>query len=91
MHALVAARAAVDERNDDGRTAAMCAAANGHAAALAALVEAGADVFAVNGDGDTCLHLAAERGRIETVGSLPPTLTHSLPPSLPACCQQPLA
>lgn len=47
----------------------MCAAANGFLGAVIALAEGGADLLAVNLDGDTSLHLAAERGKIEVVRS----------------------
>lgn len=51
--------AEVDARNEDGWTALMGAAANGHTATIQALLEAGAAVHAKAEDDDTALSIAA--------------------------------
>ena len=49
---------AVDAKNNAGWTALMCAASGGHAAAIAALLAAGAEVEAKMNDGRTALEIA---------------------------------
>ena len=49
---------AVDAKNNDGMTALMVAADGGHAAAIAALLAAGAEVEAKDNDGATALEIA---------------------------------
>ena len=49
---------AVDAKNNDGNTALMFAAMGGHAAAIAALLAAGAEINAKNNDGGTALEIA---------------------------------
>ena len=49
---------AVDAKDKNGRTALMCAAKGGHAAAIAALLAAGAKVEAKDNDGRTALEIA---------------------------------
>ena len=57
--ALLAAGSDVDVRNQDKRTPLMNAAANGHVGVLRCLARAGASLTAVDGSGNTAVHLAA--------------------------------
>ena len=59
---LVLQGAQVLEYNDNQKqTPLMIAVAGGHVHIIQLLVEAGADVNAVDADGDTCLHVAVMR------------------------------
>jgi len=51
----------VEAKNNDGWTALIFAAFDGHAAAIAALVAAGAEVEAKDNDGSTALEIAELR------------------------------
>jgi cytohesin len=59
-----------DARHDDGSTALILAAQNGHLAVVEALLKAGADAARATTDGRTALHLAAQNGHTAVVEAL---------------------
>ena len=61
---LIAARADVDARNNDGNTALITAASNSRAESVKALIAAGADAEARNNNGSTALACAKRRGTV---------------------------
>ena len=61
-HGLIAAGAALEARNEDGKTALMLAAEYNHTSIVRALLTAGADKEATDNEGNTALMLAAQRG-----------------------------
>ena len=56
--------------DDEGTTALMCAAENGHTATAALLLDRGADIAATDSGGDTALHHAAQFGHTPCVALL---------------------
>jgi ankyrin repeat protein len=67
LRELFAAGLPVDSRDQDGKTALMCAAQSGHLEAVSLLAEAGADLNTVALDQVDVLECAAEGGNIEIV------------------------
>ena len=61
---------AVDAKDSGGRTALMVAADGGHAAAIAALLAAGAEVDATSNQGTTALMAAAQGGHAAAIAAL---------------------
>ena len=62
VHDLIAAGAALEARDKDGKTALMLAAEYNHTSIVRALLTAGADKEATDNEGKTALMLAAQRG-----------------------------
>ena len=60
----------VNARNNSGITPLMITCSNGHVNVATYLVEHGANIHLQDKTGDTCLHEAAERGRVEVVSKL---------------------
>ena len=67
VRTLLDAGAAINARDEDGRTALMLAAMEGHLDTVAALLDAGADVEARDNDGKTAQDLATAEGQNEIV------------------------
>ena len=60
----------VNARNNCGSTPLMITCSNGHMNVATYLVKHGANIHLQDEDGDTCLHLAAEKGHVEVVSKL---------------------
>ena len=67
VRTLLDAGAAINAKDEDGRTALMLAAMEGHLDTVAALLDAGADVEARDNDGKTAQDLATAEGQNEIV------------------------
>jgi serine/threonine-protein phosphatase 6 regulatory ankyrin repeat subunit B len=70
VQALLAAKANVNARRNDGGTALMMASQEGHLEVVRALLDAKADVNARRYDGATALMLASQEGHLEVVRTL---------------------
>jgi hypothetical protein len=70
VHALLEAKAKVDQADNDGWTPLFMAAQKGHFEVVRALLEANAEVDKADNDGVTSLFMAAQNGHLEVVHAL---------------------
>jgi hypothetical protein len=70
VHALLEAKAKVDQADNDGWTPLFMAAQKGHLEVVRALLEANAEVDKADNDGVTSLFMAAQNGHLEVVHAL---------------------